>query len=116
MKTNNIKGIGISGQMHGAVLLDERNKVLRPAILWCDQRTTKRCRWMNDVIGEEKIFNYCSNPALEGFTAPKILWVRDNEPEIFKRVRKVLLPKDYIRYGLTKEIATEVSDAAGTLL
>ncbi len=111
-----IKGIGLSGQMHGAVFLDERNQVLRPSILWCDQRTGAECHWITETIGREKVVELTSNPVLTGFTAPKIVWVRNNEPEVYAKTRKVLLPKDYVRLRLTGEFATEVSDASGTSL
>lgn len=111
-----IRAIGLTGQMHGLVLLDERGHVLRPAILWCDGRTTEQCRDITHRIGAERLIQLTCNPALEGFTAPKLLWVRDHEPEIFQRTKTVLLPKDYVRYVLTGERATEVSDASGTLL
>ena len=111
-----IKGMGLSGQMHGSVFLDENNEVLRPAILWCDQRTQAECDWIMDTVGRDKTVELISNPVLTGFTAGKIVWLRNNEPELYKRVRKVLLPKDYIRLRLTGEFATEVSDASGTAL
>jgi xylulokinase len=111
-----IRGMGLSGQMHGAVLLDENNQVLRPGILWCDQRTAAECAWITETVGQEKIVDVLCNPVLTGFTAGKIIWVRNNEPEVYAKVRKVLLPKDYIRYRLTGEFATEVSDASGTAL
>ena len=111
-----IKGIGLSGQMHGAVFLDERNQVLRPSILWCDQRTGAECEWITETIGKDKVVELTSNPVLTGFTAGKIVWLRDNEPGIYAKTRKVLLPKDYIRFRLTGEFATEVSDASGTSL
>ncbi len=111
-----IKGIGLSGQMHGSVFLDEANKVLRPAIIWCDQRTQAECDWIMDTVGHEKTVELISNPVLTGFTAGKIIWLRNHEPQIYDRVRKVLLPKDYIRFCLTGEYATEVSDASGTAL
>lgn len=114
--SGDIKGIGLSGQMHSAVFLDRHYNVLRPAILWCDTRTTKQCQWITEKVSLENLVKYVSNPALEGFTAPKIIWLRDNEPETYKKVHKVLLPKDYIRFRLTGELAAEVSDAAGTLL
>jgi xylulokinase len=111
---DDIKGIGLSGQMHGLVALDKTQKVLRPAIIWCDQRTEKQCRYITDTIGADRLIELVSNPALTGFTAGKLLWVRDNEPEIYDKIYKVLLPKDYIRFCLTGEFATEVSDASGT--
>lgn len=111
-----IAGIGLSGQMHSSVLLDERNESLRPSILWCDTRTTEQCRWITETVGADNLARWVSNPALEGFTAPKLIWVRDHEPEIYKKIRRVVLPKDYIRYKMTGVFAMEVSDAAGTLL
>jgi D-xylulose kinase len=111
-----IKGVGLSGQMHGAVLLDGESNVLRKAIIWCDQRTSKECDEITSVIGKERLISITANPALTGFTASKILWVRNNEPQIFDKVKKILLPKDYIRLKLTGEFATEVSDASGMQL
>ena len=111
-----IAGIGLSGQMHGSVFLDKDNRVLRPAILWCDQRTQAECDWITAQVGSENLVKYISNPVLTGFTAPKIVWLRSHEREIYDRVVKVLLPKDYIRYKLTGVHATEVSDASGTAL
>ncbi|MGC9003968.1 MAG: xylulokinase [bacterium] len=111
-----VKGIGLSGQMHGSVFLDKNGEVIRPAILWCDQRTAEQCEWITNKIGKEKVIEYTSNPVLTGFTAPKIIWLRDIEPENFEKLAKVLLPKDYIRYRLTGEYASEVSDASGTSL
>ncbi|MDN3428344.1 xylulokinase [Microbacterium sp. APC 3898] len=111
-----IEGISFSGQMHGLVLLDENNEVLRPAILWNDTRTTAECQQIYDVIGQEKLLEITKNPALEGFTLPKILWVQKHEPEIFKKVKSFVLPKDYLRYKLTGKLQMELSDAAGTLL
>ncbi len=113
---SDVKGLGLTGQMHGSVFLDADNKVLRPAILWCDQRTAAQCDAINSQVGEQKLLELVSNPALTGFTAPKILWLRDNEPAVYERVKKVLLPKDYIRFCLTGEYATDVADASGTLL
>ncbi|MCC2668717.1 MAG: xylulokinase [Armatimonadetes bacterium] len=109
-----ITGIGLSGQMHGSVFLDDRNEVIRPALLWCDQRTVDQCAWITETVGAERVVELTSNPVLTGFTAPKVIWLRDHEPENYARVRKVLLPKDYIRYKLTGAFATEVSDASGT--
>lgn len=113
---NDIEGISFSGQMHGLVLLDENNQVLRNAILWNDTRTTKQCKDIYEVVGKQKVLELTKNPALEGFTFPKILWVRDQEPEIFQQASTFLLPKDYLRYRMTGNIHMEYSDAAGTLL
>jgi xylulokinase len=112
----NVICVGLAGQMHGAVLLDENDQVLRPALIWCDQRTQAQCDWLNDKIGERRIIELTCNPALTNFTLTKLLWVRDNEPEIWKRFRRVLLPKDYVRFRLTGEHAMDVSDASGTLM
>lgn len=111
-----IAAIGLSGQMHGAVLLDKNDKVLRPAIIWCDQRTEKQCDELTKKIGSKKLIELVSNPALTNFTLPKMLWVRENEPDIWKQVKTVLLPKDYVRFCLTGEKATDVADGSGTLL
>ncbi len=111
-----VAGIGISGQMHGAVFLDKGDKVLRPAILWNDQRTAQECAEIIQAVGARQLIKLVSNPALTGFTAPKILWVRKNEPQVYQKARKILLPKDYIRFRLTGSFATDVSDASGTLL
>lgn len=108
-----IRGIGISGQMHSLVMLDENNEVLRPAILWCDGRTAVECEEIYVAVGKERYLEITCNPALTGFTAGKILWVRKHEPEIYAKCRHILLPKDYIRLMLTGEYATEVSDASG---
>ncbi len=116
IEKDEVKGIGLTGQMHGSVFLDGDGKVLRNAILWCDQRTAKQCDDITSKVGAERLIEMVSNPALTGFTAPKILWLRDNEPEVYERVRKVLLPKDYVRLELTGEFATDVADASGTLL
>lgn len=116
-KKEDIIGVGLSGQMHGSVFIDSDDQVLRPALLWNDQRTAKQCNDIEKAAGgRRKLINMVGNPALTGFTAPKILWVRDNEPAIFKRTKHVLLPKDYIRLLMTGDYATEVSDASGTLL
>jgi xylulokinase len=111
-----IKGVGLSGQMHGAVLLGKDHKVLRKSIIWCDQRSFAECGQITSIIGKERLIEITANPALTGFTASKILWVRNNEPQIFEKVSKILLPKDYIRFRLTGEFATEVSDASGMQL
>lgn len=113
---DDVKGIGISGQMHGLVMLDSENQVLRRSIIWCDQRTAAEVDEMNRVIGHEKLIEITANPALTGWTAAKILWVKNNEPEIFEKCRHILLPKDYLRLLLTGEYATEVSDASGMQL
>ncbi len=110
-----IKGIGVGGQMHGLVMLDENDRVLRPAILWNDTRTGKETDYLNNVIGKEKLQQLTGNIAFAGFTAPKILWVKENEPDVFSKCRKICLPKDYINYRLTGVFATDVSDASGTL-
>ncbi len=111
-----IAGLGLSGQMHGLVMLDAQGAVLRPSIIWCDQRTQKQCDEITETIGAERLIRITANPALTGFTAGKILWVRENEPEVYARCRHILLPKDYIRYRLTGEFATDVSDASGMQL
>ncbi len=108
-----VAGIGLSGQMHGMVLLDERDEVLRPSIIWCDQRTQRECDQITEIIGRERLIEITANPALTGFTASKVMWVKNNQPEIFARIRRILLPKDYVRLRLTGEYATEVSDASG---
>jgi xylulokinase len=108
--------IGFSGQMHGAVLLDESGEVLRPALIWCDQRTDAQCRSITEKVGAARLIELTSNPALTGFTLPKLLWVQEHDPDVWARVRSVLLPKDYIRLRLTGERATDVADASGTLL
>src|SRR5690242_10708196 len=109
-----VKGIGLSGQMHGLVILDEAHQVIRPSLIWCDQRSQAQVDFVNAKIGRENVLRYTANPVLTGFTLPKLLWVRDNEPANFARVRQMLLPKDYVRFRLTGEFATEVSDASGT--
>ncbi len=108
-----IKGIGLSGQMHGLVMLDEHNEVIRPSIIWCDQRTGKECEEITKRVGAKRLIEITANPALTGFTASKVLWVRNHEPENYRRCRHILLPKDYIRFCMTGEYATEVSDASG---
>jgi xylulokinase len=111
-----IRGVGLSGQMHGSVFLDEQNRVIRPALLWCDQRTADECAWITERVGEDTVLQTTLNPVLTGFQAGKIIWLRRHEPDHYARVRHVLLPKDYIRFMLTGEYATEVSDASGTAL
>ena len=111
---SSVSGIGLSGQMHGLVLLDEAQEVIRPALIWCDQRSQRQVDFINSTVQPEKVLRSIANPMLTGFTLPKLLWVRDNEPQKFASVRKMLLPKDYVRFRLTGEFATEVSDASGT--
>lgn len=111
-----IAGVGLSGQMHGLVMLDKDDNVIRNAILWCDQRTAAQCDEITSILGRKKLIDITANPALTGFTASKILWVRENEPENYEKCRRILLPKDYIRFMLTGEYATEVSDASGMQL
>ena len=117
IKPTEVAGIGLSGQMHGSVFLDEQKEVIRPALLWNDQRTAAECDEIEQRAGgRRKLIQMVANPALTGFTAPKILWLRNNEPKNYERMKQVLLPKDYVRFRLTGEFATEVSDASGTLL
>src|SRR3989440_4736206 len=116
VQPSDVRGVGLSGQMHGVVLLDDQHQVLRPCIIWADQRSEPQCRWMTERVGAARLIELVSNPALPGFSAPKLLWIRDNEPNIFARARTMLLPKDYIRFRLTGKIAMEISDAAGTCL
>lgn len=111
-----IDAVGLSGQMHGAVLLDGHGAVLRPAIIWCDQRTAEECRWLNETVGPGRLLELTSNPALTNFTLTKLLWVRTHEPDLWARVRHVLLPKDYVRYRLSGAHAIDVADASGTLM
>jgi hypothetical protein len=111
-----IVGVGLTGQMHGLVMLDEANNVLRPAIIWCDQRTAAECADIEAAVGHDDLIEITCNPALTGFTASKILWVRKNQPEIYAKCRHILLPKDYIRFMLTGNYATDVSDASGMQL
>lgn len=111
-----IAAIGLTGQMHGAVLLDEHDRVLRPSLIWCDQRTAAEAAWLTRLMGAERIVELTANPALTNFTLTKLLWVRQHEPEIWKRFRSFLLPKDYVRLRLTGERAMDVADASGTLL
>lgn len=111
-----VAGISFGGQMHGLVILDEKDEVIRPAILWNDGRTAKECDYLNNEIGKERLSAYTANISFTGFTAPKILWVEHNEPENFARIHKIMLPKDYLAYRLTGVHCTDVSDASGMLL
>src|SRR5579863_3207520 len=116
VKGSEIAAVGLSGQMHGVVLLDGTRAVLRPALIWCDQRSQSQCDWITSRVGAERLIKLVLNPALTGFSAPKILWVREHEPALYERAAHFLLPKDYVRLRLTGEFATDVSDASGTLL
>ncbi|MDY3773723.1 MAG: xylulokinase, partial [Eubacterium sp.] len=111
-----VAGISFGGQMHGLVILDSDDNVIRPAILWNDGRTTKETNYLNEVIGKDKLSQYTANIAFAGFTAPKILWVKENEPENFKKIAKIMLPKDYIAYKMTGVHSCDYSDASGMLL
>ncbi len=111
-----VQGIGAGGQMHGLVALDKDDQVLRPAILWNDGRTAKEVEYLNETIGRDKLSQYTANIAFAGFTAPKLLWMRENEPELFSRIEKIMLPKDYVNYRLTGVHCTDFSDASGMLL
>ncbi len=109
-----VRGIGLSGQMHGLTLLDRDARVIRPALIWCDQRSQAQVDWINRHAGAEFVLESIANPMLTGFTLPKLLWVREHEPANYRRIRHVLLPKDYVRFDLTGEFASDVSDASGT--
>lgn len=111
-----IEGISFGGQMHGLVVLDKDDNVIRPAILWNDGRTTEECNYLNEVVGTEKLSQYTANIAFAGFTAPKILWMQKHEPENFSKIHKIMLPKDYLAYRLSGVFCTDVSDASGMLL
>ncbi|HEY3743789.1 MAG TPA: xylulokinase [Bryobacteraceae bacterium] len=111
---SDVKGIGLSGQMHGLTLLDESDQIVRPALIWCDQRSQPQVDYVNRTAGREFVLEQTANPMLTGFTLPKLLWVRDHEPHQYERIRKVLLPKDYLRFELTGEYVSDVSDASGT--
>lgn len=111
-----IRGVGISGQMHGLVMLNRSGEVLRRSIIWCDQRTAEECAEITELVGEKRLIEITANPAMTGFTASKILWVKKHQPEIYRECAHILLPKDYVRYRLTGEFATEVSDASGMQL
>ena len=116
MNKNDVAGISFGGQMHGLVVLDENDEVIRPAILWNDGRTQKETDYLNNEIGKEKLSRLTGNIAFAGFTAPKILWLKANEPQNFAKIKKIMLPKDYIAYSLTGEFSTDYSDASGMLL
>lgn len=116
VKAGDVAGLGLTGQMHGLVLLDKENQVLRPCILWNDQRTSKQCADITNKVGQAHVLELTGNPVLAGFTAPKIAWVQDNEPEVFAKATKALLPKDYVRFLLSGEFFSDVSDASGTCL
>ncbi|HEV2464155.1 MAG TPA: xylulokinase [Acidobacteriaceae bacterium] len=111
-----IDAVGLTGQMHGAVMLDSAGEVLRPSLIWCDQRTDAECEWLHKEIGRERLIELTANPALPNFTLTKLLWVRNHEPETFARIAHVLCPKDYVRYRLTGTYAMDVQEASGTLL
>ncbi len=115
-KPGDVAGVGLTGQMHGMTLLDAHGEVIRPCILWNDQRTAAQCTAITQRVGAERVLQLTGNPVLTGFTAPKIIWVRDHEPEAYRRIAHVLLPKDYARYKLTGEFFSEVSDSSGTSL
>lgn len=116
LEVDHILGLGLTGQMHGLVVLDSNDRVLRPALLWNDQRTESECAAIEERVGLERLIELTGNRALPGFTAPKLLWLRREEPDVFRRIATLLLPKDYVRLRLTGEYATDVSDASGTLL
>jgi xylulokinase len=111
-----VEAVGLTGQMHGCVLLDADGQVLRPSLIWCDQRTQPQCDWLEDQIGREKLIELVSNPALPNFTLTKLLWVKEHQPEIFARIHHVLCPKDFVRLRLTGEYAMDMQEASGTLL
>lgn len=116
VSASDIRGVGLSGQMHGLVALDAEDRVLRRSIIWCDQRTAAECAQITDSVGAERLVAITANPALTGFTASKIQWMRNHEPDLFARIRRIMLPKDYVRLQLTGEYATDVSDASGMQL
>jgi xylulokinase len=113
---DSIAAIGLTGQMHGSVLLDKNDRPVRAALLWCDQRTEKQCEEITRKIGAKRLIKLVSNPAITGFTLPKLLWVRENEPKIWKKITNILLPKDYVRFRLSGDKASDVADSSGTLL
>lgn len=111
-----IRGVGFSGQMHGVTMLDKDFRVVRPALIWCDQRSQQQVDWVNSKAGPENVLRWTANPVLTGFTLPKFLWVRDHQPDLFDKVRHLMLPKDYVRFRLSGELGADVSDASGTAL
>ncbi len=111
-----VAGVGLTGQMHGLVAIDPAGRILRPAILWNDQRTAEECAWITERVGAARVLELIGNPVLTGFTAPKILWMRRHEPEVYAHVAHILLPKDYVRFRLTGEVVSDVTDASGTAL
>jgi xylulokinase len=114
--TAGVEAVGLTGQMHGCVMLDAAGQVLRPALIWCDQRTQPQCDWLNATIGAERIIEWTANPALPNFTLTKLLWVREHQPEIFAKIAHVLCPKDYVRFRMTGVYAMDMQEASGTLL
>ena len=116
IRGDEVAAISLSGQMHGSVFLDREGQVIRHPLLWCDVRTAEEVRVLNDAIGRERTIAIAGTPMMEGFTAPKVLWLQRHEPEHFERIATVMLPKDYVRFRLTGERATEVSDAAGSAM
>ena len=116
IRPEEIGAVSFSGQMHGSVFLDAADNVVRPALLWCDQRTSRQCREITEKIGRKRLIELVCNPAVTGFTLPKLLWVRENEPENWAKVRSILLPKDYVRLCLSGDKASDVADSGGTLL
>ena len=116
VRADEIGAVGLTGQMHGSVFLDDAGRVIRPALLWCDQRTEQQCVEITNTVGSERLIELVSNPAVTGFTLPKILWLRETEPENWQRVRSILLPKDYIRFRLSGDKASDAADSSGTLI
>src|SRR5450432_3729111 len=116
VRPQQIASIGLSGQMHGTVVLDKDGDVLRPSIIWCDQRGDEQCQWLTRTVGARRLLELTCNPALTNFTLVKLLWIREHEPHIWSRVRHVLLPKDYVRFCLSGEYAIDVAEASGTLM
>src|SRR5688572_1698563 len=115
-RASHLVALGLTGQMHGLTLLDEHNQSLRPAILWCDNRTAAQCEQIHETIGPPRLREIAANPAQTGFQAPKLLWVRQHEPQVYARARHALLPKDFLRLMLSGEYASDVADSSGTLL